>query len=319
MIEWDLFVTYIRDVKHLNVSGNNYNTYAMLYRRIASYMEGAPFNRLTCDRYLASLSQLSNASKNNHLKIIKNICGALRYYELERDDVLSKIEKIPYFEKKRLKRIEVLTQKELIKMAEVRIPYKKMRIELNRKWRAVIYTLCLGLRVQELCNLKWDDYKGDYLIIREGKTPSAYRTVPVPVRLQRLYSQLTRYVHGYMFGSAHGRLNPAHVRHDMKLRALTVGITQKSIYPHVVRHSMITHWIQSGMPLAWISEVVGHKSYDVTKQYAHLSMKETRQVIESGAMYRSNTQERLKELLKSEIERVYDKDKLQALYTLLEA
>jgi len=316
MITWDLFITYLRDVKNLNVSRKNRNTYHSRFLNAYNFFLKKPFNRYTCDEYLALFHDKANATRNNALKILKNICSGMRYYKMEEDAVLKNIESIQYLKKVRLRQIDVLTSSEIWKLAEVRMPYKMSFVKTNLRWRAVIYTLALGLRVSELTDAKWFDLKADHLIIHEGKTPNAQRRIYIPPKLHKDIMKLDHYSHGFIFGSHRGQLNRDYISRDLKKRAVAVGI-KKLIYPHVLRHSFITNSIIAGVPLAFIAAHVGHKSYDVTAEYVHLTLSQTKQAVEANPLYRSGAYTHIKEVLKDTIDRVYDKDKLKAIQTLL--
>jgi len=42
---------------------------------------------------------------------------------------------------------------------------------------------------------------------------------------------------------------------------------------HVLRHSIATHLLSSGMPLEYISKFIGHSSLESTQVYTHLLIK----------------------------------------------
>jgi integrase/recombinase XerD len=47
-------------------------------------------------------------------------------------------------------------------------------------------------------------------------------------------------------------------------------LKQKSFGLHILRHSIATHLLQSGMKLEYISRFLGHKSLETTQKYTHL-------------------------------------------------
>ena len=48
------------------------------------------------------------------------------------------------------------------------------------------------------------------------------------------------------------------------------ALKQKSFGLHILRHSIATHLLQSGMKLEYISRFLGHKSLETTQKYTHL-------------------------------------------------
>jgi len=48
------------------------------------------------------------------------------------------------------------------------------------------------------------------------------------------------------------------------------SLKEKSFGLHILRHSIATHLLQSGMKLEYISRFLGHKSLESTQKYTHL-------------------------------------------------
>ena len=48
-------------------------------------------------------------------------------------------------------------------------------------------------------------------------------------------------------------------------------LKQKTFGMHILRHSIATHLLQSGMKLEYISRFLGHKSLETTQKYTHLA------------------------------------------------
>mgnify|MGYP001791715550 CR=1 FL=1 len=57
----------------------------------------------------------------------------------------------------------------------------------------------------------------------------------------------------------------------IKNQAGNEGLKQKTFGLHILRHSIATHLLQSGMKLEHISRFLGHKSLETTQKYTHLA------------------------------------------------
>jgi integrase/recombinase XerD len=68
--------------------------------------------------------------------------------------------------------------------------------------------------------------------------------------------------------SAHGMYG--RLQH-LKNQTNNEELKQKSFGMHILRHSIATHLLQSGMKLEQISRFLGHKSLETTQKYTHLA------------------------------------------------
>jgi integrase/recombinase XerC len=73
-----------------------------------------------------------------------------------------------------------------------------------------------------------------------------------------------------LFLGARGkRLGPREVQRRIKLRAAAAGI-DRSVHPHMLRHSFASHVLQSSGDLRAVQEMLGHASIASTQVYTHL-------------------------------------------------
>lgn len=145
-----------------------------------------------------------------------------------------------------------------------------------------------GLRVSELCNLKYSDlYLNEGFIRVEGKG-SKQRLVPIS---PKAIAELRNYnevrpsdkvkpgFEDYVFISRFGKnISRIMVFHIIKELTELIGL-KKTISPHTFRHSFATHLLEGGANLRAIQSMLGHETIGTTEIYTHLDRSRLRQEI----------------------------------------
>lgn len=169
----------------------------------------------------------------------------------------------------KLKSITLLKQPDTLhKVLSVKDVCAAINKLTNLKHKAILSTLFLtGARVSELLNLKLSDIDSNNLtvFIRGGKGRKD-RYVPITfelVNLLRKYYLSCRPVE-YLFEGIKGKQYSG-----SSIRAICkrVGIRN----PHLLRHSIITHLIDSGDQQLKVQLFAGHKSSKSTLKYYHIA------------------------------------------------
>ena len=136
------------------------------------------------------------------------------------------------------------------------------KIEFN-DIAATAIALYTGLRLDEICNLKFDDIYEDAFHIHEGKTESASRTIPIHSILTNLLTQCeSKSKDGYVITG----LNPG--GYDQKrswnfqkrlgrLRK-QAGLPETVVF-HSLRNTFATRMENLGVPKNHISQLMGHE------------------------------------------------------------
>jgi len=142
-----------------------------------------------------------------------------------------------------------------------------------------------GLRASEGAALNISDilFEKNLVYVRKGKN---YRERYVPMNKQvkidlktYITSQRNELLQGnktnaLLLGrrgvrwSVHGMYGRLQL---LKNQTSNEGLKQKSFGMHILRHSIATHLLQSGMKLEYISRFLGHKSLETTQKYTHLA------------------------------------------------
>lgn len=143
-----------------------------------------------------------------------------------------------------------------------------------------------GLRVAELCGVRWHDLDtGDGMLRVTGKG-SKTRIVPVGAKALAALAVL-REQDGCgdedpLVRGARGRpLTPNGVRARLKKRANEQGVW-KRVYPHLMRHSCASHLLESSGDLRAVQELLGHADIGTTQIYTHLDFQHLAKVYDAA-------------------------------------
>ncbi|GBE95696.1 tyrosine-type recombinase/integrase [Nostoc cycadae] len=149
-----------------------------------------------------------------------------------------------------------------------------MNSTTNARDHAIIRLLYFaGLRVSELCDLKWRDLKtsGDGGQINVFGKGEKTRVVLVGAKMWQEIQQLKNNARrdDPVFVSAKGgHLCRSMVFHIVKNAAHRAGI-EGNVSPHWLRHSHASHSIDRGAPINLVQKTLGHSSVAITEMYLH--------------------------------------------------
>lgn len=151
----------------------------------------------------------------------------------------------------------------------------------------VVFSLLyeLGARINEVVNLKYSDiqkinYRGKNLTVAKiNNSKQKFKDYKEIVMSPELYALLLeQQLHlgltskDYIArNSRKGRADENHTNRYMKRLFEKLGIDKKFAHTHVFRHSRAVHLLNSGLSLAELKKVLGHKNINNTLIYANLS------------------------------------------------
>ena len=200
------------------------------------------------------------------------------------------------------KRVSVLKQNEQNKLETV------LLASPSGTNLAIYLALYSGMRIGEICALRWRDIEFDerQLFVRSTvirtkngqsaiappKSESSQRVIPLTQQLTKLLAaERACSCSEFVFSSPRkdGFLNPRTLQYRFQAVLSRLGIS--SISFHALRHTFATRWIECGMDVKSLSEVLGHAGVQITLDiYVHSSDKLKREAIEklesfSGQIY----------------------------------
>lgn len=164
---------------------------------------------------------------------------------------------------------------------------------LVKAWRLLCLLELLyatGLRVSELVGLTLRAATGerDFILVK-GKG-GRERLVPVSGAARAalggylaVLGQDGKEPPKWLFPSsgAAGHLTRQHFALELKALALSAGLDQSRVSPHVLRHGFASHLLEGGADLRSVQQMLGHADISTTQIYTHVQSERLREVVES--------------------------------------
>ncbi len=142
------------------------------------------------------------------------------------------------------------------------------------KEKAILHLLyATGMRVSELCNIKYSDINLlDKTIRVQGKGQKERLTIfdSSTEELIKRYIAITPRNSCYLFHNVETgkRITPFQVARIVKIHAMK---NKLHITPHIIRHCFASHMYEQGAPLQTIQRFLGHSSPQTTDIYIQVS------------------------------------------------
>jgi integrase len=156
--------------------------------------------------------------------------------------------------------------------------------ESSNEWlyMCVILALSTGMRQAELMGLKWSDVnlKDRYIILHETKNGER-RRVPLSghaLELLQEHAKIRRLDTPLLFPGKTHKDKPIDLRKPFETALKRAEIT--NFHWHDLRHCTASYLAMGGASLAEIAEILGHKTLQMVKRYAHLSDGHVSSVVE---------------------------------------
>jgi len=196
------------------------------------------------------------------------------------------------------KNIYIFSKEEQIKIEN------KIKEQMNIRKLCLILALYTGLRIGEICGLKWEDINLDIkclmvkrtierikcstkeekyktiLITSTPKSETSNRIVPIPNFLITYLKKYKTDDNYYILSNSEKLYDPRQYEafYNRFLKSCNVNYSNF----HTLRHTFATRAIESKMDLKTLSEILGHSSVEITlKLYVHPSYELKKKSIEN--------------------------------------
>ena len=164
----------------------------------------------------------------------------------------------------------------------------------NRRHLGILLCLSTGLRLGELCALKWDDIsleeKKIYvhrtlqrirddessgaktkIVITAPKSNCAIRTIPLPDKLCSALAPTWQPGAFFLTGDTEKFLEPRIMQYHFKAVLNAAGLADANF--HALRHTFATQCVEANFDVKCLSELLGHSDVSITmNRYVHPTM-----------------------------------------------
>jgi len=255
--------SYIDKLILKNYAKNTCKTYISLFNKFALFYKDQDVNHLNENDIRKYLLHLSSTNKSmsylnqvvNSIKFYYEIVLNMpnRFYDIERP---RKKEKLP----------KVISKGEVLSL---------IRVTTNIKHKCIISLLySAGLRKSELLNLKMSDINSEKLtlLIQNAKGGKDRITIIGQSLLVDLRAYYKIYKpKQYLFEGLQGKKYSPESVSRIVHKATKKAKINKTITPHMLRHSFATHLLEDGTDLRTIQILLGHNSLNTTEIYTHVA------------------------------------------------
>jgi integrase/recombinase XerD len=213
--------------------------------------------------FAGSLEELAPASRHRILSTIKSLFAfahRLGYVPFNAGSAL------------KLPKIKATLAEKILSEIEV---HRMLALEGQARNRILLLLLYAGgLRVSEICGLKWRDTQergdGGQIAVygKGGKTRVVLLSVDTWKGLATLRKNAGPDKPIFVSRKQGGHLDPSHVHRIVRSAAKRAGI-DAPVSPHWLRHAHASHALNRGAPIHLVQATLGHASVATTDRYLH--------------------------------------------------
>ena len=275
------------------------STYVKYWNLLYSYiipelgrLEWPALNRETIELFCGRMRS-AGGQKHNGLsaKTVTDIMSVLRrifYYAADHGEVMPfNISSITV--KKEQKEMKVLTRNEQDRL------YRYLCVNRSERNLGILICMFTGLRLGEICALKWEDIsfseqtifvhrtmqriqtkedpsRKTKIIITSPKSGSSVRKIPIPKELNKILYACRGNRKGYILtGREDVYVEPRTMeRHFAKVLEMA-GVERVNF--HALRHTFATRCVEMEFDVKSLSEILGHANVNITlNRYVHPTM-----------------------------------------------
>ncbi len=296
-IEFDKIVERWLEYKKTEIKKSSYSNYEYTINKyLKPRLQGKKLNELERYNFNDLVSSLNIDLSPKTVKDIVCILRAILQYSEEEYGCKFKTNKIKV-PKQNLEKMLILNKAEKNKIER----YCTRGNDL--KELGILICLNTGLRIGEICALKWknidiekrmiyvratleriydENLKTTKIIIDKPKTKTSVREIPISNKLYEILKPLKKIYKGedfFLTGTEDKYIEPRNYQYFYKQLLKKIKVREYKF--HSLRHSFASECIEVGMDVKALSEILGHSSVNITlNRYVHPSYKSKRKYLE---------------------------------------
>lgn len=220
------------------------------------------FNTALAEQFQTELigKEFANAYVNKVINILKHMFSKAVEWEMVEEDVLRRVRKVRMLREN--KRLRYLTFEECSTLIEACDKHLKP---------IVITALNTGMRRGEILGLKRSnlDLTNGFILLDKTKNGER-REIPINATVKAIFQAAPRRLDSqYVFHHPGDGTPYTDIKHSFTKACNAAKLTD--LHFHDLRHTFASHLVMSGVDLATVKELLGHKDIKMTLRYAHLA------------------------------------------------
>ena len=242
--------------------------------------------------------KLADGLSASYVRDIITVFKSMLCYAQEEYDFKLSLKNVvlPKVEKKQIEKISDAEQKRLIS-------YLKANMSLTAF--GILLSLCMGLRIGELCGLKWSDVDFQHkilhirrtvqritsangnrktkIVISAPKSATSFRDIAIPDFVMEYFRMFRDEADFFILSGADKPVEPRIMQYRYKKILQSAEIDNHSY--HNLRHTFATNCAEHGFDVKTLSVILGHSTVNLTlNRYVHPDFIYQRRMINSMCM-----------------------------------
>lgn len=240
-------------------------------------------------------NKIKSSSYYKYKYIIDNYIIIISYFYDTKIKNINNSDIVLFFNNSDIKKLDFKNEKKVINYLTLtgqNILEKYIKDNINIRNLLVLTTLYSGVRIGEICALKWndidfinctisinktvqrincnDDKVKTKLIIDISKTKSSIRIIPIPKFVIILLNQYKSNTNNFVFTNSNKPKDPRSV--EKYFNSLLSKLNIRHLKFHSLRHTFATRLREQKVNIKVISELLGHSNWKITQDiYVHSS------------------------------------------------